>query len=306
MKFRYHILIASLILSAILWLSLNLNLTYEIQRNIPVKINVNKPYAIANYLPLNLDAKIRGNGWNLLRLFTSLNPELTYEINPKTNEVYMIPTKQALMENASLGRNLTVTYVFPETLFVRISRYEEKYVKVQPRVLIDCKDGYQTVGPPLVEPDSIKLGGAFSIIGSLNVVYTNELFLKNINSSINEFVRLNDTLSNIVWRSQDEVNLKIRVELTAEKEFQNIEIKISNIPLDREVMLIPQTINVHLKGGVDQLSSMDNSKIVAVVDFRDLIADTTGAVAPRFTLPPGTDITSTKPEKIQYIIKSRF
>jgi len=306
MKYRYHIIIASLILSIILWLSLNLNLSYEIQRNIPIRINVNKPYAVANYIPLNLNIKIKGSGWNLIKLSTSLNPEFFYDINPKMNEVYIIPTKQILNENSSLGRNLTITYTQPETLFVKIGRYEEKYVKVVPRVLVDCKEGYQTVGPPMLEPDSIKIGGSNSIINSLSNIYTTEQFLKNINSSINEFIKLNDSLSNIIWRAQDEVNLKIKVELIAEKMFQNIEIKIPNVPQDREVLLIPQFISVQLKGGVDQLSTLDNTNILALVDFRDLLADTTGSVSPRFTLPQGTEITSIKPDKIQYIIKNRF
>jgi hypothetical protein len=290
MRFKYHILIASLFLSVILWLSLNLNLTYEIQRSIPIKINLNRPYAIANFVPLNLDAKIKGSGWNLLKLYTSLNPELNYDIYPKANEVYIIPTKQILNDNSSFGQNLTVTFSKPETLFVKIGRYEERYVKVQPRVFVDCKDGYQIVGFPVTEPDSIKIGGSLAIINSLNCVFTSDLFLKNVNSSINEMIRLGDTLSNIIWRSQDEVNLYVRVELTAEKEFQNIEIKIPDIPPDREVLL----------------SSLDNSKIIVSVDFKDLLADTSGSVKPKFTLPAGTVITSSRPEKVQYIIKNKF
>lgn len=306
MRFKYHIFAASLILSVILWLSLNLNLTYEIQRTIPVKINVSKPYAIASMIPLNLDVKIKGSGWNLLKLTTSLNPELNYDLNPKSNDIYMIPTKQILNEISPLGRNLAVTYTKPETLFVKVGRYEEKYVKVIPKVFIDCKDGYQTVGAPVADPDSIKIGGSAVVINSLNAVFTSDLFLRNVNSSINELIRLSDSLSNMIWRSQDEVSLKVKVELTAEKEFQSINISVMNMPPDREVLLIPQKVNIQLKGGVDQLSTLDNSKIIATVNFKDLLADTTGSVEPKFILPAGTDITSSKPEKIQYIIKNKF
>jgi YbbR domain-containing protein len=305
-KYRYHIIITSLILSCILWLSLNLNLTYEIQRSIPVRINVNRPYAIASYIPQNLDVKVKGRGWNLLRLYTSLTPEFNYDISPKINEVNIILTKQILNENPILGQNLTITSAKPETLFVKIGRYEEKYVQVKPRVFINCREGYQTVGSPIVEPDSVKVGGASFIIGSLDHIYTSDLTLYNVNSGINEFVRLSDTLSNIIWRSQDEVNLRVKVELTAQKVFHNIEIAIPDIPSDREVLLIPQFVNVQLKGGVDQLSLLHNSQIKATVDFKDLLADTTGAVTPRFSLPEGTEITSVKPDKIQYVIKNRY
>jgi len=306
MRIKYHIFAASFIVSLLLWISLNLNLSYEIERKVPVRVNVNRPFAVANELPLELDVKIKGRGWTLLRLFTSSNLNFNYDVYVTKNEQITILTAQYLNDNSASGQNLTVTYVKPESLFVKIGRYEEKFVKVIPRVYVDCKDGYQTVGLPVVEPDSIKIGGASQILDSLRFVYTRDLIYKNASSGINDVVRLSDSLSNILWRSTDRVMLAVNIELKADKEFHNVEVKVLNVPADKDVLLIPQIISVNVKGGVNQLANIDNTRIIAGVDYNDLLRDTTGAVNPRFALPEGVTVLYSKPDKIQYVIKKKF
>jgi len=306
MRFKYHILAAAFIVSLLLWVSLNLNLDYEIERTVPVRININKPFAVANELPLNLDVKVKGRGWSLLRLFTSFKLNFNYDVYVTKNERILILTKQYLNDNALSGQNMAVTSVKPESLFVHIGKYTEKYIKVIPRVYVDCKEGYQTVGLPTVEPDSIKVGGASQILDSLDYVYTQDLIYKNASSAINDIVGLSDSLSNITWRSTDKVSLTVNVELKADKEFKDVSIKVTNIPSDKDVLLIPQIITVNVEGGVNQLANLDNSKINAEIDFQDLLRDTTGAVYPKFVLPAGVTVFYSKPENIQYVIKKKF
>jgi YbbR domain-containing protein len=305
LKFKYHIVIASLLLSLVLWLSLNLNQTYEIEKSIPIKININKPFAVSGNIPLNLEVKFKGVGWNLVRLFTSLNIEFNYDITARGSEKFIILTKDYLENSLGSSKNVNIAAVYPETLLVKIENYEEKYVKLLPRVLVECREGYQVVGKPIVEPDSIKIGGAVDILKNLRFIYTQPQVFTNVNAGIIKNVNVSDSLSNLLWRSQNDVKLTINVELTAEKEFGNIEIKVPNIPDDKEVLLIPQTVSIQLKGGVKQLSEVDAGKIGATIDFRSILNDTTGALAPQFILPEGCVVTSVKPEKIQYVIKKK-
>ncbi|MGH2574301.1 MAG: hypothetical protein ACRDFC_01225 [Ignavibacteria bacterium] len=306
MKFKYQILITSLVLSFILWLSLNLNFTYELDRKIPIKINVNRPYAISNIIPLTLDVKFKGKGWSLLRLFTSIKLELNYNVVVGENEQIILFTREYVNEKFALSENLSASYVKPETLIVKFDKYAERYVKLYPDIILECKDGYQTVGKPELDPDSLLIGGSINIIKNLYVLNTAKLIYKNVNSYINQSIKLTDSLSNIIWKSSDVVNVKIKVELTAEKELQNVEIKVSNIPSDKDVLLIPQNINIQLKGGVNQLAVLDNTNIFGALDFMDLLQDTTGSVISKFLLPEGVKIMSSKPEKIQYVIKKKY
>ncbi|MCI0449207.1 MAG: hypothetical protein L0Y79_05380 [Chlorobi bacterium] len=305
LKYKYHIVITSFILSAVLWLSLNLNQSYEIERLLPIRFNVNKPFAVAGNIPLNLDVKFRGVGWNLIRLFTSMSLEFNYNYTARKNEQFIILTNEYLNNNLGISQNLVITGVYPETLFVKIENYEEKYVKILPKVTIYCREGYQVVYKPYVEPDSIRIGGAAGILKDINFLYTQEENFKNVNSSIVKNIAITDNLSNILWRSQSEVKLLVNVELTAEKEFQDVEIRIENLPGDRDVLLIPQNLNVQLKGGVNQLSAIDKNKITAKLDYYNILKDTTGSLVPNFEVPEGCMVTFIKPDKIQYVIKKK-
>jgi YbbR domain-containing protein len=305
-RYKYHIIIVSLILSALLWVSLSLNQTYEIDKTIPVKINIIKPYAVSGNIPLHLDVKFRGVGWSLLRLFTSLNPEFNYNVMPRFDEKSIILTKQYLNDNLGLPQNLIIAEVYPESLSVIVDKYEEKYVKLLPKVKIDCRNGYQVVGKPMLEPDSVKIGGSGKILNSVKFLYTQEISVANVNSSLFMEVNVTDSLSNIIWKSENLAKLTVDVELSAEREYHDVQIHITDVPGDKEVLLIPENVTVHLKGGVNQLAALDPSKIFASLGYNGIFADTTGAVAPKFDLPEGTSLIGIKPEKIQYVIKKKY
>jgi len=294
------------LLSIVLWLSLNLNQTYEIEKTIPIKFNINKPFAVSGNIPVYLDVKFRGVGWNLIRLFTSFDLEFTYDVNAKKRDQFMIITKDYLDNNMGLTRNLQISSVYPETLYVNIENYEEKYVKLYPKLFINCMEGYQVVGKPVIEPDSLKIGGAFDILKSLNHLNTKTLVFDNVNASISRNITLSDSLTNILWLSQNEFKLKINIEPVADKEFSNIEIKVSQVPEDKEVLLIPQNLNIRLKGGVNQLSSIEQASIKAQINYSSILADTTGSLKPYFDIPDGCTIISVKPETIQYVIKKKY
>lgn len=305
-KFKYHILIASFLLSAVLWISLNLNQSFEIEKTVPVKININKPYAVSGNIPLNIDVKFRGVGWNLIRLFTSFNQEFTYDINAKKKDQFIILTKEYLDNNLGLSQNLQIIGVSPETLFVRIESYEEKYVKIIPNLQINCMEGYQVVGRPEIRPDSIKIGGAIDILRMLDHLYTRNMLFDKVNAGISRKINVSDSLSNILWFSQNELDLKVNIEPTAEKEFADIEIKVTELPDDKEVLLIPQSVTVQLKGGVNQLAGIEPGKIKAHIDYRKILSDSTGSLTPVFDIPAGSTVISAKPETIQYVIKKKY
>lgn len=292
-------------LSVVLWLSLNFNQVYEIEKTVPVNFRVSKPYSVSGNIPLNLEVKFRGVGWNLMRLFTSLNLEFNYEVSAKKKENFTILTKDYLRANLDLSQNLDIISVYPETLFVKVDMYEEKYVKLLPHMQINCREGYQVVGQPTLQPDSLKIGGSIELLRNINHLNTKYIVFDNVNAGISRNIFVSDSLSNLLWLSQNEVKLNVSIELTAEKDFENIEIKVPNVPDDKEVLLIPQNVTVQLKGGVNQLAQIENSRIIAKVDYYKILSDTTGSVVPYFDIPPGCVVIAVKPDIIQYVIKKK-
>ncbi len=170
---------------------------------------------------------------------------------------------------------------------------------------INCREGYQVVGQPTLQPDSLKIGGSIELLRNINHLNTKYIVFDNVNAGISRNIFVSDSLSNLLWLSQNEVKLNVNIELTAEKDFENIEIKVPNVPDDKEVLLIPQNVTVQLKGGVNQLAQIENSRIIAKVDYFKILSDTTGSVVPYFEIPPGCVVIAVKPDIIQYVIKKK-
>ena len=72
------------------------------------------------------------------------------------------------------------------------------------------------------------------------------------------------------------------------------------------MLLIPQSVTVQLKGGVNQLAGIEPGKIKAHIDYRKILSDSTGSLTPVFDIPAGSTVISAKPETIQYVIKKKY
>lgn len=99
------------------------------------------------------------------------------------------------------------------------------------------------------------------------------------------------------------VELTIDVQRIVEKSFEGIKIEIVDLPSDRNIVLIPNTLECNLRGGINILGKINNSQISAKVNYRDIVYDTTGSIKPEIIYPENTQLFFTRPEHINYVIK---
>ncbi|MBK8550631.1 MAG: hypothetical protein IPL53_06040 [Ignavibacteria bacterium] len=78
-----------------------------------------------------------------------------------------------------------------------------------------------------------------------------------------------------------------------------------NVPLDKEVLLIPPKVNVSLRGGVEKLAQISSNDIKVNIEFGRIESDTLGFVIPEYIIPEETTLLKTEPQKLQYIIKNK-
>lgn len=61
-----------------------------------------------------------------------------------------------------------------------------------------------------------------------------------------------------------------------------------------------------LKEALTSLQKIEPSGIIPKIDFRKILADSTGSLKPEFEIPAGSSVISVKPETIQYVIKKKY
>lgn len=288
-----------------LWLYLSLNLNYTINLSVPLEINLTKSQALASTVPSSIDVTIKGKGWDLVALLVSEN--LTYYLDlTGIKKDVRVNTFQAISERLNVPHDLIILNTYPDTISISFDKVSERRVQVKNNVNVILKDGYKIVGKPIITPEYVNITGAKSILSKIKFIPTESITFENINSDISKIVNLSDTLNNIIRIEPKKVKIDYKVELSADKNFEDITVTINNVPSDKDVLLIPPKLTLYLRGGVEQLSRINPSEIKVSIDYHVIENDTLGFVTPIIELPVNADLINFEPQKFQYIIKKKY
>jgi hypothetical protein len=98
----------------------------------------------------------------------------------------------------------------------------------------------------------------------------------------------------------------VNVQPFAEKTITGIPVEVDSVPSPREVILIPPRIELVVRGGIKQLSSIGAADFRVAVPYQSIEADTTGAVPYGITGPSEIQIVRRKPDRLQHIVRKRL
>jgi YbbR domain-containing protein len=171
---------------------------------------------------------------------------------------------------------------------------------------VNLKDGYSIVGNPILNPDSVRIQGSSALINKIKYIPTGTKVFNNVNSNLSGVINIKDTLTNITRIEPKQINFTYNVQLSAEKNFEDVDVEVSNVPEDKEVLLIPPKVKLSLRGGVDHLSQINLSEINVKVEFNKIESDTLGYIIPEVNIPKEISLLKIEPQKLQYIIKKKL
>lgn len=300
MKKNILMIVLSLFVSMILWISIALSNKYYSTFDIPLKIiNYPEGYSAANTSTSSIKIKLRGSGLELLAL--KLNPvgEFLVTANADSGKKF-IRLMNNIAENQYLTSGLDVIDISPDTVSVLIEKEITKKVKVIPHVKLTYKDGYGLASDILVYPDSVNIIGPRSLIEKFEYAPTQLFEINLLSKKLFEDVNLKN-LHGISYE-YNQVKLGIDVQQIVEKEM-SINVGISDVPPDRDIVLIPNKIDIVLRGGIDFLGKIDENQIISTVNYNDVITDTLGSVIPKVLNPVNTKVINVKPQRLKYVVK---
>ncbi len=300
MKKNFHIVIIAFLFSSILWVSITLTEEYFSTYKIPVRIvNIPYGYTLASELNQEISIKIRSIGWRLTGL--NLGSESHFNVSARNDSGRIVANLYAnLIENPWLSSDITVIDITPDTISFIVERIASKKLPVIPDVDLSFKTGYGLASKVVIIPDSVIVYGPVSWIENLNFISTRKVTL----NSLDNLTRLRLTFDNEIFKTNiAAVDVTLDVQRIVDKEIENIRVEVLDIPSDRDVVLLPNTINCLIKGGINVLGRLTSADFSASVHYRDVLLDTIGTVAPQINLPENVELVSAKPERLRYIIR---
>lgn len=293
----------SLLFAFLVWVSVNLGNNFQTLVEVPVRIeNLHPSQALAVPLPETVRLKIQGRGWQLLNAV--LNPNLRYTIDfSKLSRKDTIFTYKNLNERISLSNDIHIFETSPETVRVLLDVRTTKKVPLIPTVMISFRNGFGIVGGMKTHPDSITITGARAMLNKIHRWKTRPITLNDMNAPAKITVEILDSLSLEVSRSQSSATIEFDVQPIAEKTINDIPIEINQIPENRNVVLLPPTVSIIIRSGVNAIAPLTEKDFYAFIDYKSILLDTSGMVHPIILGPDDVKIVQQNPEKIRYVVR---
>lgn len=302
-KGRYHILLGSFLVAALFWFSVTMGGSFRERFDVPIVVTkMPEDIALVEPLPKTIDVLLEARGWQLL--FLEAGKQLMFEVPGSRLRSGEILTNRALAESMKLPDGVRAIRAYPETLAIRVDRHIRKKVPVHFSSLqLSFKEGFGLLRNIDIDPDSIYIEGAQSVLRKIESWPIAARSYTDLTLPVVEEVPVLDSLGSIVKPDVEKVTVYIPTDQMADMSFENIPVKVLNVPADRQVLLGHQTISISVRGGVNYLSTLSLDDFSADVEFTDIVADTSGSIIPTLHFPVGLQLLKIDPEEIRYTIR---
>ncbi len=266
----------SIVLALGLWLMVNLSRDYTLNVNMPVSVgNIPSDRALAEDLPDFVTVSVSGEGWQLITVYN--NPPPIF-VDVTRNEINLYDQVQQQM-NAT--PELTVQKVQPLYLNINLEKNATKKIPVVSNVSVMFNEQYDFLNDPYLEPDSVVITGALSLLENINRWETKPVTLNGVKEDVETAVELKepDKLLSLV---PDEVTFKGEVAQFTEGEAR-VYVEARNILPARKVNFSPSSITVKYDVPISEYAEVQDlaTPFEAYVDYNRILQDSTGFVVPQ-------------------------
>ncbi len=303
MEKKTHAIIASVILSILVWLSVSMNNQYSVTVRVPFRVSGLSPgLSLASPVPSYILVRIRGTGWQVASSYVSTTASINFDASTLTRR-HTVLTSRDLGYSLDVGSSAQVLGLEPDTVIVNIDSTISKSVPVQPMINVNPREGFMIVGSPEVTPDTVTITGARSLLRNIREWETRPRQFEKVINSISTTIPLSDTLARIVKVSAREAKVSVDVEQVADNTYRNIPIRIEDNRDSANILLLPPTVNVTVRGGINDMASVTPDSFVVSVSMKRLIRSGSIFFHPTVKAPRQLQVISVQPDSIEFIIR---
>lgn len=302
MKKKIPLIIISVVFSIIIWGTISLSEEYYTSVDVPLQITgIPKNYTIGTEIPEKITLKLNGEGWKLLSV--KIGKDVSYKVSVNNDSGFKnLKLMDYLTDNRWMLSELNIMDIIPTSVSIKLERSVRKKLPIVADMVLDFKAGYGLAKEVKLTPDSIVVSGPLSLLKILKEIYTQQIKLSSLDRSVIKntgFAPLPGTTF-----ETDFVAISLDVQRIVDKQFDDINVDVLDVPPDRNVILLPNKISCSVRGGIDILGKLEKDKFRAYIFYRDVVLDTLGSVVPKVEIPDNTSLQFIKPEHLRYVIKT--
>jgi len=299
---KLNIFIASVIFAVILWASISLSDIFY--TNVDVKLaltNFPQGYTTGSLLPEKIQLRVKGQGWRLVSI--NVGPETEFRVSVGGDSgMNNLNLYDYLESNRWLLSDVEIINILPDSIRFFVERIISKKLPVISGLELEYKPGYGLASDIVFKPDSVVVTGPFSLLRTMNEIKTVNKSLSPLDSRTETEVnlhRMNGFVYNI-----NLIEVILDIQRIVDKQFDNIEVNVLDIPPRKEVVLLPNKIGFNVRGGIEILGKLKPDQFRAFVRYQSLVQDTTGSVIPILELPKNVTLQFVKPDRLRYVIRA--
>ena len=294
------VIIISVIFSIIIWGSISLSSDYFAVIEVPLKlVNIPKGLTSGSVMPDKILIKVKSKGWKLISMNVASPAEFVVPQSVDSG-LKFINLNNYLSENNWLSEDMLVMDIIPDTISFYIESIGTKKLPIEANLNLNFKTGYGLASEIKFIPDSVMVTGPKSILKKMKSIITERSTYNNLSEKIVERIEVKK-LRGFSY-SADNLLMSLDVQAIIDKSFEEIPVKVLNVPPDREVVLIPNLITVSVLGGIEVLGKLSEYDFSASIEYGEVVVDSTGTVAPEIDFPDNTQLIYIKPERLRYVI----
>jgi hypothetical protein len=283
-----------------LWLLINLGKDFTSTVEIPLEYG-SFPDSLApvERLPATTEVTFTGEGWQLLSLYGT-PPRV--QIDAEEGSINLEERIRAQMGGS--GQSVNLGSVEPANVQIEMEEAISRKVPVRPRLDLNFEPQYNTVGELQINPDSVIIFGARSLVEPIPAWYTREVTLEELESDFSVSIQLEEA-TDLLQLSHNEVTISAEVQEFTEGQVR-VPVEIEGVPMRQEVVLSPSFVTIRYNVPLPQYNDSQNERLFrAFVRYADVEADTTGYVEPQIMIDDAEldmRLRSATPPRLSYFL----
>ena len=264
-------------LAALLWLFVASNNEYSMAIDMPIEArNLPARHALKEEVPSYAKVRLRGTGRSLFKTIVLKNfiPnfKLVLDLERISEEYEFILNDyfERYPQKVVIPSTFDVNYVeviYPSSVHISLDEYKEKFVSVNPDILIKPAPGYALVGSPIISPDSVKIAGSWNIVENITEVFSETDTIVDANNNISILLSLKVPRGQLIEYTPKTVSFQQSIQSISERIISEIPVRILNQREKLQAFVSPQTVSLTVVGGMDYIAKLKPEDIFISIDF---------------------------------------